>query len=103
MASTGLKRIRHKFSAVATKIGQQRFDSKKEARRYMDLQHLRLSREVVFFIRQTRFDLPGGLIWRADFVVFWKDGSVTVEDVKGLLRRLRTAIARTRGVASLRT
>ena len=37
----------------------------------------------MFFLRQVPFDLPGGVKYRADFMIFWADGSVTVEDVKG--------------------
>ena len=29
------------------------------------------------------FDLPGGVTYRADFIIFWSDGNVTIEDVKG--------------------
>ena len=36
-----------------------------------------------FFLRQPMFDLPGGVTYRADFIIFWSDGNVTIEDVKG--------------------
>lgn len=58
------------------------FDSKKEARRYGELKLLRAAGEC-WFLRQPRFDLPGGTKYTADFQVFWKDGRMSVEDVKG--------------------
>ena len=35
------------------------------------------------FLRQPKFDLPGGATYSADFIIFWKDGNCTIEDVKG--------------------
>jgi len=60
------------------------FDSKKEAERYKELLYLRKFGAVVQFLRQTPFHLPGNSRYIADFLVFWKDGHVTVEDVKGV-------------------
>lgn len=60
------------------------FDSKKEAQRYGTLKLLRDQGEVVQFLRQVPFYLPGGVVYRCDFLVFWSDGSATFEDVKGM-------------------
>jgi hypothetical protein len=38
---------------------------------------------VLWFATQPQFVLEGGVVYRADFVVAWKDGRVSVEDVKG--------------------
>ena len=76
--------IRHKFHAKPTTVGDHKFGSKKEAKRYQELLLLKSSGEVLFFLMQTRFDLPGGVIYRCDFMVFWRDGEVTIEDVKGM-------------------
>ena len=76
-------KVWHKYRAVPTSIDGLRFDSKAEAGRYADLRLLQKAGEVVFFLRQVPFDLPGGVKYRADFMIFWADGSVTVEDVKG--------------------
>jgi len=38
---------------------------------------------VTFFLRQPSFDLGGGRRYRADFLIFWHDGHVSIEDVKG--------------------
>lgn len=59
------------------------FDSQLEAKRYDDLRLMRNAGEVVMFLRQPKFDLPGGTKYTADFLVFWANNSVTVEDVKG--------------------
>lgn len=74
---------RHKFHASPTEVDGIKFPSKREARRYKDLMLAQRSGEVVFFLRQPRFDLPGRTKYYADFLVFWKDGTVTVEDTKG--------------------
>jgi len=74
---------RHKFHAKPTGVDGIRFHSKKEANRYKDLVLLRQAGHVLFFLRQVPFDLPGNTKYLADFLVFWSDGSVTVEDVKG--------------------
>ena len=60
------------------------FDSKAEAARYGTLKLLRSQGEVVQFLRQTPFHLPGGVLYRCDFLVFWSDGRVTIEDAKGM-------------------
>lgn len=74
---------RHKFHACPTIVDDIKFPSKREAKRYWVLTRAQRAGEVVFFIRQPRFDLPGGTKYVADFLVFWADGTVTIEDVKG--------------------
>lgn len=59
------------------------FDSKKEAKRYKDLCFLKQVGDVLTFIPQVPFRLPGGVRYVVDFLVFWADGRVTFEDVKG--------------------
>lgn len=75
--------IRHKYHATPTVNDGIRFDSKKEAAYYEKLKLWRSAGEVLFHLRQVPFDLPGGVKYRADFVIFWADGDVTVVDVKG--------------------
>jgi len=76
---------KNKFNAVKTKRGEFNFDSGKEAKRYDTLLSLQESGEVIFFLRQCPFHLPGNVTYRVDFLVFWADGHVSVEDVKGIL------------------
>jgi hypothetical protein len=39
---------------------------------------------VLFFLRQVPFHLPGNVKYYCDFQVFWVDGNITFEDVKGM-------------------
>lgn len=81
---SGLSMIRHKFNAKPTVCDGISFGSKKESKRYVELKQLQSSGEVLFFLDQVPFRLPGGVKYRCDFLVFWADGYVTVEDVKGM-------------------
>lgn len=76
---------RHKFRAVQTECDGIKFSSKKEARYYGDLKLRQQSGEVVFFLRQTPFHLPGGVKYVADFQEFHADGTVHFVDVKGMV------------------
>lgn len=68
------------------------FASKHEMLRYEDLSLMRdapagtFSEDgtVRYFLRQVPFHLPGGVKYLLDFMVFWADGSITYEDVKGM-------------------
>lgn len=72
-----------KYRAIPTYVDNFRFDSKAEARRYGNLKVLQRSGDVLYFLRQVPMHLEGGVIYRVDFQIFWKDGRVTYEDVKG--------------------
>lgn len=74
---------RNKFNAKRTFVDGITFDSKREANRYGVLKGLRDAGIVIRFLRQVPFDLPGGVKYRLDFLVWWADGRVTFEDVKG--------------------
>ena len=75
---------RHKFNAVQVEYDGIKFPSKREGNRYLELKLLQKTGEVVFFLRQPMFDLPGNVKYRADFIIFWAAGFVTIEDVKGV-------------------
>ena len=76
-------KIYHKYKAVRTERDGIKFPSKKEANRYDELVLRQKAGFIVFFLRQPLFDLGGGTTYRADFLIFWSNGTVTVEDVKG--------------------
>lgn len=76
-------RIKHKFNAVRTEVDGFKFSSKKEANRYGELKLLQANGEVLFFLRQVPFHLPGDVKYVCDFMVFWKDFNITFEEVKG--------------------
>ena len=92
------KPVRHKYG-VSPKIDRTVdgivFASKKEACRYRELKQLRAAGAVRWFIRQPSFDLvvgdrPGSsdrerpTVYRADYLIVMADGSIVVEDVKGV-------------------
>lgn len=84
----------NKFHAVAVNVRGQRFHSKKEARRWEELQLLSragkitdLKRQVRYLLIPSQYDDEGRCIERsctyvADFV-YRKDGELVVEDAKG--------------------
>lgn len=75
--------ITHKFHNVPTEVQGVKFQSKKESRYYAQLLLAQKSGELLFFLRQVPFHLPGGVVYRADFCEFWKNGDVRFVDVKG--------------------
>lgn len=74
---------KNKYNAIKIKVDGYTFASKKEANRYITLMALQKLGTVKYFIRQPMFDLGAGLTYKADFLVFWTDGYVSFEDVKG--------------------
>lgn len=76
-----------KYKNVPTMVDGIRFASKKEAEYYEKLKLLQKDGVISFFIRQPSFDLPGGIKYRADFMVFGNLSlglcSVSVVDCKG--------------------
>jgi ribosomal protein L27 len=91
--------IRHKFRAKACEYEGIKFPSLKERKRYIELKLLQRSGEVVTFLRQTAFHLPGDVKYVCDYTIFWTDGTVTFEDVKG--QRLPMFIAKKKMVEDL--
>lgn len=86
-----MKIHRHKFNAKRTERDGMSFDSKKEARYYDDLKLRQRAGELVFFLRQVPFHLPGSVTYRVDFQEFLADGSVRFIDVKGYVTPEYTA------------
>lgn len=74
---------RSKYGAIKTQVDGITFDSKAEAEYYEHLKLLQRAGEILWFIRQPPFDLPGGVKYRADFLVVYP-GRVAVVDVKGM-------------------
>lgn len=73
----------HKFKAQRTENDGIKFDSKREARYYDELKLRQRAGEVIFFLRQIPFDLPGGVKHRVDFQEFHSDGTVHFVEIKG--------------------
>lgn len=90
---------KHKYNAKKTDVDGIRFDSKKEAKYYQELKLRQMAGEVVFFLRQVPFYLPGGVTYRVDFQEFHADGTVHFTDVKGM--RTQSFIAKKKIVENL--
>lgn len=76
--------IRHKYGAKRTETDGIKFDSKKEAHYYEDLKTRVRIGEVIFFLRQVPFHLPGNTKYTVDFQEFRADGTIAFVDVKGM-------------------
>jgi len=77
-------KLKHKFHAIRSESDGFKFASKKEQKRYLELKMLRQAGEVLFFQMQAPFHLTGGVKYVCDFQVYWKNGDITFEDVKGM-------------------
>lgn len=75
--------MKHKYHAQPTESHGIRFASKREARYYDELLLRKRAGEVVTFLRQVPFHLPGEVRYVVDFLVFLADGSCAFVDVKG--------------------
>lgn len=78
----------NKMRNSIVRIGDEKFDSKKEYKRYLQLRQLKEDGVVKDFSRQVKYSIVvnGDHICKyiADFVITYPDGKVVVEDVKGM-------------------
>jgi hypothetical protein len=88
-AETAHKAKKAKYNNHHTWVDGICFDSQMEADRYGQLKMLMRAGTIKSFCRQPEFVLTEGngeqraITYKADFIVFNLDGSVTVEDTKG--------------------
>ena len=75
---------RSKYRAYKTSIDGHTFDSQKEADYYCELKLRLQAHEINGFCLQHVFILAPGLKYKADFIVFNKDNSTEIIDVKGI-------------------
>ena len=80
---TGSKKKKRKYRANKVSIDGHTFDSQKEADFYCELKLRLKSEEINGFCLQPIFILAPGLKYKADFIIFNKDNSTEVIDVKG--------------------
>ncbi|VVC76026.1 hypothetical protein AQUSIP_13270 [Aquicella siphonis] len=78
------KVVTHKFKAKPVVYDGQHFASKLEWQYHTRLELQKKAGEVLFFLRQVPFHLPGGVKYVTDFVVFYADGNVRFIDIKGM-------------------
>ena len=90
---------RHKFGAVSCERDGKKFPSRLERRYYDSLEIRKKNGEVVFFLMQVPFHLPGGVKYVCDFQVFLSDGTVEFIDTKG--RDTQMSIAKRKIVEDL--
>lgn len=76
--------MKHKFHAVPCKADEFNFSSKAERAYYQKLKLLQKAGEIIFFLMQVPFHLPGKTKYIVDFQVFYSDGTVDFVDVKGV-------------------
>src|ERR1044072_3582420 len=78
----------HKYNAKQTIVDGIKFPSKKEAEYYTKLKFSKQQGQLLYFLRQVPFHLPGNVKYLADFMVVYHDPHYhfdTIEyiDVKG--------------------
>lgn len=88
-----------KYGAEGQHLGWLWFASKREARYWQSLQPLLKSGGLRLALPQVPFRLPGGTVYRADFLLWWADGRLEVVDVKGY--RTETYKVKRRAVEAL--
>ena len=74
---------RSKYNAKKTVRDGIKFASIKEANYYDQLKLRKQAGEIIFFLMQVPFHLPGNIIYRVDFQEFHADETVHFVDVKG--------------------
>lgn len=99
-----MRGFKHKFNAQAARRHwpdgtEIKFPSKKQAAYYDKLLLAQQSGDLVFFLMEVPFRLPGGVSYRCDFLEFWADGEIQVTDVKG--RRTKEFIRAKKQVEAL--
>lgn len=75
----------HKYFAKPCECDGIKFPSQMERNYYLQLKMLVKSEQIRFFLRQPRFELPGGCKYTADFQIVNLDGSIEFVDVKGVM------------------
>jgi len=81
--SKSWRKPKHKFAAKRVELDGIKFASKKEAKYYQELLLRQKAGEIIFFLRQVPFYLPGGVKYVCDFVEFCSDETVHFVDTKG--------------------
>lgn len=79
-----MTRPRHKFGAVRTEVNGRKYASKAEARYAQKLAVQKAAGQVIGWLEQVPFHLPGGVKYVCDFQVFEADGTVRFVEVKGM-------------------
>lgn len=76
-----------KYRSRRTEYGGILYDSKKEAEKAQELDLRVAGKAVLYWLRQVPFRLPGGVVYRVDFQVFYPNREVRYFDCKGRDRK----------------
>ncbi len=77
------KKLQHKYRAKPCEHDGIKFHSSLEAAYYKKLVLAKSNGDVITFLRQVPFHLPGGVKYVVDFLVFWENGDIEFVDTKG--------------------
>lgn len=77
------EKVKNKYNAIPCHVDSFRFDSTAEALYYKILLQMVNARQVLYFLRQVPFHLPGNTKLVVDFMIFEESGVVIAQDVKG--------------------
>lgn len=75
--------LKHKYRAIPTELDGIKFPSKAHAKYHAELELRKKAGEVLFFLREVPFHLPGATTYRLDYLEFHADGSIHPVEVKG--------------------
>lgn len=73
---------KNKYRNEKCEIDGKKFDSRHEAEVYRQLELLRAAGEIKVIMRQAPFDLPGNIVYKADFCTIDAEGVFHVIDAK---------------------
>ena len=74
--------MRHKFNAKRTEVEGRFYPSKLEAAYANKLHLAKKSGDLLFWLEQVPFALPG-CSYRLDFMEFWSNSDIVLTEVKG--------------------
>lgn len=98
---------RSKYGNEKTEVDGIKLDSRKEAKRWKELRLLLKTGHITWLARQVEFILPGGIIYRADFVFLSRgETEMEIQDVKGMITpeyRLKKKLMAERGFTVVET
>lgn len=85
-----VEKKKNKYNASRTKFEGTLFDSKREVTTYAELKLLLRSGHITGFCRQAQFILQPGnedmqpITYKADWIIFYPDGTYKIQDDKGV-------------------
>ena len=83
-------KMKHKFNAKRCSVEDKKFSSRLEAKMFLQLQMRQKAGDILFFLQQVPFSLPGNITYRLDFMVFCspkndEPGNIEFIETKGFM------------------